>query len=307
MLSRLARPRTRAVVLLSLCLALSGLGTATAASARVAVGISDENTTFFYDSKFTKLHVRVARFGIPWNTMTRPSSVWRNRVKAWLDAAATDHVTPLITFTGDGNYVPSSGVYTAAIRKFVKKYPKVKNYTAWNEPDWVYRSLSRHPRLAASYYNDLVTSCGRGCTVAAGDVYLPASSLGPWLRAYIKGLHHKPKAWAIHPYDDVRGHATAQIRTLEHYTSGAIWLDEISGVETRGHWSFPDHQSVNAANRDERFLFSLPHRFHRITAIYHYLWQAYPKAPWDSGLIGTNGKPRPAYYTFAAAARGHLV
>jgi hypothetical protein len=302
---RLVRSRTLAAALLALCFAFAGL--ATAASARVTVGVSDENSTFFYDSKFTKLHVKVARLTIPFNTMTRGSSVWRNRVKAWLAAASTDHVTPLISFGGDSNYVPSSGAYAAAVKKFVKKYPKVKNYTAWNEPDWIYRSLARNPRLAAAYYNDLVALCGKKCTVAAGDAYLPAAQLAPWLRAYIRGLHHKPKAWALHPYDDVRGHVTAQIRTLEHYTSGSIWLDEIGGVENRGHWAFPDHQSVNAANSDERFLFSLPKRFHRITAIYHYLWQAYPKAPWDSGLIGTNGKPRPAYYTFAAAVKGHLV
>jgi hypothetical protein len=304
MLSRLVRSRTLVVALLALCFALTGL--AASASARVAVGISDENNTFFYDKKFSKLHVKVARMTIPWDTMTMRHSLWRNRVEAWLTAASIDHVSPLISFGLDTGYVPSSGVYRAAVARFLKQYPRVHNYTAWNEPDWIYLSLAHNPRLAASYFNELTTLCGRHCTVAAGDAYLPTPALGSWLRAYIGGLHHRPRAWALHPYDDVRGHVTSQLRTLERYTSGSIWLDEIGGVESRGHWAFPDNQSVNAANRDERYLFSLPKRHHRITAIYHYLWQAYRQAPWDSGLIASNGRPRPAYYTFAAAVKGHL-
>jgi Glycosyl hydrolase catalytic core len=182
----------------------------------------------------------------------------------------------------------------------------VKLYTPWNEPDWIYRpALANNPRLAASYFNTLAYWCHR-CTIVAGDVYRPSwQGLASWVRSYSRALHARPKAWAIHPYDDVRGHTASQIQAFQSVTSGPIWLTEISGVERRGHCGCPN-LSPNRANTDERYLFTLPKRFHRIQRIYHYQWQAVAAAPWDSGLLGPLGKPRPAYWTFANALKGRL-
>jgi hypothetical protein len=181
------------------------------------------------------------------------------------------------------------------------RFPAVKQYTAWNEPDWAYRSLSRRPKLAASFFNALHRQC-HGCVVLAGDVFLPAKQLGPWLRSYRAGLRYRPAGWALHNYQDVRTHTTAQLRVLMSLTSGPIWLDEISGVERRGHWQYRN-QSAAAAGRDESFLFSLARRFRRVTRIYHYEWQGVTGAGWDSGLISPTGGKRPAYYVLKAAAR----
>jgi hypothetical protein len=287
-----------------LCLTLALPG---AASAGLTVGVNDNGYSFFSDPLFTKLHVRVARMGVPWDVAIKQDKRQLNYDRAWLTWAKMDHVTPLISFGLDGGstYIPSTAKYRAAVQKFLRTFPSVRNYTAWNEPDWIYRTLSRNPAQAAAYFNTLTVLC-RSCTIAAGDLYLPVPHLGPWLQKYARALHYRPKAWALHPYDDVRGHKTAQIQTFMKYTRGPVWLDEISGVESRGHWHFPDRQSVAAAGRDERFLFALPKRFHRITAIYHYQWRAVPHVGWDSGLLGTDGKPRPAYSTFAAAVKGHL-
>jgi hypothetical protein len=95
---------------------------------------------------------------------------------------------------------------------------------------------------------------------------------------------------------------------LEKVTRGPIWFDEISGVLRRGHWQYRNQSSI-AAGRDERFLFSLPKRFHRIQRIYHYEWQGTVPSPnngWDSGLIGPGGAPRPSYFVVLNAAHGKL-
>jgi hypothetical protein len=214
-------------------------------------------------------------------------------------------VAPLISFAGNGNYVPSWPVYAAAIKAFLHDFPRVKTYTPWNEPDWIYRSkLAGNPKLAADYFNVLIRWCHH-CTIAAGDVYLPTPDLGFWLRSYRRYLHARPKAWALHDYYDVREHNTRQLQAMyDAVHPGQIWLTEIGGVERRGHWQFRN-QSVFAAARDERFLFSLPRRFHRVARIYHYEWQGTRPSPntgWDSGLIGPLGVPRPAYWTLAKAA-----
>jgi Glycosyl hydrolase catalytic core len=206
-----------------------------------------------------------------------------------------------VSFSGIGNYIPSVSKYTHAIKAFIQEFPKVKRYTAWNEPDWIYRKLGSQPQKAAAFFNALAHQCHR-CTLLAGDVYLPAKQLKPWLRTYVKALRVRPSGWALHNYNDVRSHTTSQLRVMLKLTSGPIWLDEISGVERRGHWKYRN-QSANAASRDEKFLFSLPRRFHRISRIYHYLWQGTADAGWDSGLIAPNGTIRPAYYVVQQAAR----
>jgi hypothetical protein len=272
----------------------------------LTVGVSDNGPYMFQTGLFLRLHVPTARLVIPWNVAVMRDKTQLNATRKWVHYAQVDHVTPMISFAGNGNYIPSVPVYTGAIKAFLHDFPQVKTYTPWNEPDWIYRpALANNPRLAASYFNTLAFWCHR-CTIVAGDVYRPVSqNLAGWVRTYARALHARPKAWAIHPYDDIRAHTTSQIRALESVTSGAIWLTEISGVERRGHCGCPN-LSPARANVDERFLFSLPKRDHRIQRLYHYQFQATLASPWDSGLLGPQGKARPAYWTFANALKGKL-
>jgi hypothetical protein len=176
-------------------------------------------------------------------------------------------------------------------------FPQVHRYTAWNEPDWRSGPVARHPSLAAAYFDALQSAC-RQCLVLAGDVFLPAETLKPWLRAYVGALKHAPKGWAIHNYRDVREHSTSQLRVLMSLTRGPIWLDETAGVLRRGSWRT---QSAASAAGDERYLLSLARRFPRISRIYHYQWRASPTQTWDSALINPDGTPRPGYRALATA------
>jgi hypothetical protein len=290
------------------CACALGVAAPATAAASLTVGVSDGSPAMFSNRWFTRINLTVARDMVPWNAAVMRNKSTLRAARAWVRAALGDGVQPLIAFAGDsgsaGNYIPSTSVYTSAIRAFLRAVPQVKAYTAWTEPDWVYRpALANNPGLAASYYNALVRYC-RGCTIVAGDLYLPAAQLGPWIRTYKRHLATRPMVWGLHDYYDVRTHTTAQLRTMLSLVSGQIWLTEISGVERRGHWQYPN-QSVTAAANDERFLFSLPARFPRITRIYHYQWRGEHPGPdtgWDSGLLYPNGTPRPAYFVVAKAA-----
>jgi Glycosyl hydrolase catalytic core len=301
--------RVSRMVLLIACSLGFGAAALPAAAGAVVIGIGDQNPAMFSDSRFLALHITTARAVVPWDIVTRPAdSADLARFRAWLRAAEAAHVSPFISFGADftnpaANYVPTVAQYKGAVKAFLGAFPQIKAYTAWNEPDFSYRHLARNPGLAASYFNALYEMC-RGCTVLAGDVYLPTTGaayidkssarLGPWLRAYIKGLRHRPAGWALHDYFEVRGRNASQLRTLMSMTSGPIWLDETGGVLRRGHWQYAN-QSANAAARDEQFLLSLAKRFRRVARIYHYQWQGATSAGWDSGLIGPNGQARPAY------------
>jgi hypothetical protein len=294
--------------LLPLLCALAACAAIPASAGAVVVGIGDQTAGFMSSPLFTALRVHEARLAVPWDVATRKADKAQLAAnKAWIDEALSEHITPLISFGRDngsaGNTVPSVKQYTTAIKAFIKMFPKVRRYTAWNEPDWVYIKLGREPVLAAQYFQALVKSCNH-CTALAGDVYLPAKQLTPWLKSYtteLKKLKVKPSGWALHNYYDVREHNADQILALQKLTSGPIWLDEISGVERRGHWQFKN-QSEQAAANDEKFLFSLPKKYHRISRIYHYQWEGSPTAGWDSGLINPDGTPRPAYNTVKQAA-----
>lgn len=296
------RTRHRACrrTLLALSCAVAGAALLPSAAGAVVVGIGDQTTGMFSDPKFLALHVPEARLTVSWDVAVNHKR--RSELRAdstWIRDAEADNVTPLISFSGNGNYIPNVSQYTKAVKAFFKKFPQVKRYTAWNEPDWVYRSLSRHPLLAAAFFNALARNC-KHCTVLAGDLYLPAKQLGPWIKAYKKGLHAHVSGWALHNYYDVRTHKTSQLRTLMKLTRGPIWLDEISGVERRGHWQYRN-QSASAAGRDERFLFSLASKYKRVSHIYHYQWRAVPTVGWDSALLSASGKERPAYFVVKSA------
>lgn len=301
--------RRRLRVLLSIVAGL-GFGVVMPATAgAVVIGIGDNNPAMFSDPRFAALDITTARYTIPWDVVTRRADrADLNAFRGWLSAAQQAHVNPLISFGADftnpaANYVPTVAQYKTAVKAFLKDFPQIKLYTPWNEPDFSYRTLARNPTLAANYFNALYEMC-RGCTVLAGDVYLPTTGvatidhavarLGPWLKAYVKGLHHRPAGWALHDYTEIRARNTSQLQTLMSMTSGPIWLDETGGVLRRGHWQYPN-QSAAAAAKDEQYLLSLSKRYHRIARIYHYEWQGNTSAGWDSGLIAPNGSTRPAY------------
>jgi hypothetical protein len=79
--------------------------------------------------------------------------------------------------------------------------------------------------------------------------------------------------------------------------SGEIWFTEAGGIVSfttaDGRTALPyDEQR---AARAVRFLLSLARLSRRITRIYVYQWKIdFPGNRFDAGLVGLDGKPRPA-------------
>jgi hypothetical protein len=293
----MSRART---VLLALATALACAAMLPTAAGALVVGVGDETTDMFSDPNFQALQIQEARIVVSWDVAVSPAQSWhRAQLSQWLAAAEADQITPMVSFNGDARNIPTVAQYTRAVTAFTRMFPSVRLFTAWNEPDWIYTSVSRHPRLAAGYFNALVRICG--CTVIAGDLMSDKLwFLRSYLRTYKRALRYRPAGWALHNYRDVRTHTTGELRTMLANTSGPIWLTEVSGVERRGHWPYPN-QNASAAAGDERFLFGLAKRYPRISRIYHYLWRDIPAALWDSGLLGPKGELRPAYFVLRAA------
>ena len=297
-------PRT---ILAVLCAALSFPATASA----FTLGVSDNNSFGFTDKRFLALHFKYARNQVPWDVMTNPVDARElSAVRAYVTRAQAAHMSVLFAIGGDSlppasNETPTSAQYRVAVSKLMAAFPSVHLYSPWNEPDWPYRpKLAGNPKLAAAYYDDDVSLCGSRCHVLAGDMFLPAPQLAPWLKSYAAAIHTKPYAWALHDYTEVRGLNDAQMLLVNKLTTGPIWLTETGGVLSRGHWQYKN-QSAAAAAKDEQFLFALPAVFPRITVILHYQWESAPPYHWDSGLSDyRTHKLRPAYYVVLKASAG---
>jgi hypothetical protein len=137
--------------------------TGAAAAARpVVIGIGDQSPVIFVDPRFSRLGISTAREVVPWDLVTRQADgPDLAAFRGWLRAAQAANVTPLISFGADfsnpaAKYVPTVSQYERMVKAFLDAFPRLKTYTAWNEPDFVYRSLARHPGLAANYFNACV-------------------------------------------------------------------------------------------------------------------------------------------------------
>src|SRR5947209_16224950 len=130
----------------------------------LTVGIGDNGAAMFSSSRFRAMHPQSARQIVFWNVAVMRNRKYLGYARSWIRAAESAGVKPLISFGGNGNYIPTVRQYTAAVKAFLHDFPEVKLYTAWNEPDWIYRpQLADNPGLAASYFNALVRVCHR-CT-----------------------------------------------------------------------------------------------------------------------------------------------
>ena len=96
--------RTLRVILPSLIVALAGCGAAAPAGAAGAavIGIGDQSPATFSDPRFLALGITTAREIVPWDVVTRRADRGDLAAfRAWLQAAKTANVTPLISFGAD--------------------------------------------------------------------------------------------------------------------------------------------------------------------------------------------------------------
>src|SRR5947209_3101986 len=90
--------------LASLIGTFAAFGLLPSAAGALVVGIGDQSPSMFSDPAFVGLHVRQARLGVTWDVAVKPSqkSAFASAA-AWISAAESAGVSPLVSFSGDGN------------------------------------------------------------------------------------------------------------------------------------------------------------------------------------------------------------
>jgi hypothetical protein len=309
----------RTLALLALLLALCGGAPAPAGEAAIVrrdvragpsagrlIGVGDQQSRMFANPFWQRLHTRVARYIAPYDAAVRRGSL--ARATAWIRAAEAQHQQILVAFYHSDyapTRLPSIRNYLRAVRRFVKRFPNVRAYEAWDEANRGTvrpRFASPSPLSAARYYQALRRACP-GCAVVGLDVLdhdNPSATLR-YIAAFKREIHRlrtvMPSTWGLHNYSDVNRLQDWRTRKLTRALGGRVWLTETGGIVKFGR-AFRNVRGsgLARASRVVRFTLRLASRQPRIKHVYFYNWSGVTSAArFDAGLTDRRGDPRPAY------------
>jgi hypothetical protein len=258
----------------------------------LVIGIGEQGTAMFADPRFRALKITHARLVLAYDAVAVPFE--RDLADAWLAGARQAGVEPFVTF-GHSRVnpakLPSVAEFRTAFRAFRTRYPQVRIYAPWNEINHASQPTAKAPERAADYYNVVKAECG-GCTVLAGDV-LDQRGMVDYVKRYRSRLAGTPRIWGLHNYADANRFRTSGLHDLESTVSGEIWLTETGGLVKFGR---PFPYDEQRAARAVAYALKLARGDERVKRVYLYNWTGAPRnARFDSGIIGPDGKPRPAY------------
>src|ERR1035441_853844 len=119
-------------------------------------GVGDQRAEMFTDPYWQRLHTKIA----PYDAAVRPYSL--DLARAWIKAAEAQHIQVLVAFYHSEytpTKMPSVATYKHDVQRFVKLFPRVRQYQSWDEANRgnVPRALaSPSARAAAKYYQALI-------------------------------------------------------------------------------------------------------------------------------------------------------
>jgi hypothetical protein len=279
------------------------------AQARPRVGIGDQNYLMFQDARFQKLHVELTRLALSWDWY-RNNPSYLTFLDHWVAAAREAKVRPLIAFTRNwrkngARYRVPRTLLRKSFKEFRKRYPDIKDFSAWNEANHTTQPTAKSPRLAARYYKTLKAACPE-CTIVAADV-LDTNDAPAWIKRF-KQYAPKARLWGVHSYKDPNNGTTWHTRELLKLVKGQVWLTETGGIKrlkpapgSRGNGRFNTLRGQAKAVKRVYGLAKLYPR--RIKRIYFYQWQQDPKARWDSAFVDRKGHVRPALAALRAGMK----
>lgn len=265
------------------------------------VGVADNNAPMFYDSKYQALGGKISRRITPYDFYQDP--VQLGRMDAWMKGAANAGIDPLISFEHSYTYptkLPTVAEYAEALKFALQRYPNLKTVSPWNEANHKSQPTVNNPKRAAQYFNITKIICP-SCKIVAADV-LDQKNMIPWLTKFQK-YAKKPKIWGLHSYTDTNGGKTWKKSTTKAFLAkvkGEVWLTEVGGIVA---FNYKYGYNEARASKATVAALNLGLKSPRIKRIYLYCWfgslspghGTFPYI-WDSGMISSNGTPRPAYY-----------
>jgi hypothetical protein len=272
-------------------------------------GISDSNSEMFGNPLWQQLHTQISRLVLPWDVAVRQYDL--GQAEAWIRDAEARHQKILVAFY-HSEYtklkLPSVATYKKDVAKFIKRFPHIREYTAWDEANRGYVSdgsasfVSPSATLDAQYYQALKRDCVE-CTVIGLDV-LDNPEIGGTVQ-YIGEFKREigrlrtvmPYVWGLHDYSDLNNFESWRTHDLAADLGGEVWLTETGGVVKFADAFTNVHGSgVRRAARVLKYMFGVAASIPRIKRLYIYNWVGgTPSARFDAGLMNARYQPRPGY------------
>lgn len=258
------------------------------------VAVADQNARTFDDPLWQSLELKHTRIAVAWDIATGDPDT---RAVRSLDAAIAAGVNVLVTWMPSVKALPTKAEFTSAFVAFRRRWPAIREFATWNEPNLRGRRTADRPYLLVRYWKAMKANCP-GCTVLAPEL-VDFPSAPAWARRFEKSLGHSKVTWGLHNYGDVN-----RFRLLKESVTakmlravrGAIWLTETGGVVDVPGFPYDEARAARATARVFKLADLSPKR---ISRIYLYHWRAPPSGAgmWDSALLSGNDQPRPAFWT----------
>jgi hypothetical protein len=276
------------------------------AASHYLAGIGDEYAQMFSNPLWQQLHTKIARYIAPYDAVVHRDSL--DRATAWIKAAEEQHAQILIAFYHSEHtptVLPSVAQYRHDVQKFLRRFPQIKQYQAWDEANRgnIPHYLSSPSASAtAQYYQALHRLCTT-CTIIGLDV-LDQANIGPTLE-YIEEFKREigrlhtvmPSIWGLHDYSDVNRMESWRTREVSRVLGGAVWLTETGGIVQFGG-GFPNRNGsgLSRAAKVLNYTFALAGSYSRIKRLYIYNWTGgVSSSRFDAGLTDSHDRPRAGY------------
>lgn len=272
-------------------------------------GIGDDQDEMFANPLWQQLHTKIVRDIVPYDVAVRPYNL--EHATEWIRAAEAQHQRILVAFYHSEytpSRMPSVATYKRDVAKFIKLFPHIREYQAWDEANRgnVHSGPAQFSSPSAvedaKYYQALKRDC-IPCTVVGLDV-LDQDDIYPTIdyieefKREIYRLHTlMPTVWGLHNYSDLNRLESWRTRDLVADLGGEVWLTETGGIVKFGG-AFPNkHGSgLTRAAKVLHFMFGVAASNPRIKRLYIYDWTGGTASTrFDAGLMNAHYKPRPGY------------
>jgi hypothetical protein len=284
-------------------------------------------------AELDRLGADVVRYSLRWNELepSRGAFAWQT-ADGVLEGLHAHGIAPVVTLVGTPawanggrgpNWAPSSGAdFAAFARAAAERYPWVRYWTIWNEPNQV---ISLRPTTPAAYVSLLLNPGYRAIhsviprALVAGGVTAPRAGptgVGPiaWMRG-MRAAHALLDVYAHHPYPGSRletpfangcngcsaitmANLPVLLRELQRDFPGKhVWLTEYANQTNP-----PDRLLGLSPQRQAELIgeaalraYQLP----RVDMLIQFLYRDEPASGnWQSGLVTAAGAPKPSLRAF---------
>jgi hypothetical protein len=272
-------------------------------------GISDSREEMFSNKLWKQLHTKISRLVIPYDVAVRPYDL--HFATTWIRDAEANHQKILVAFY-HSEYtkmkLPSVATYKSDVAKFVKRFPHVREYQAWDEANRGFVSdgsasfVSPSATLDAQYYQALKRDCS-SCTVVgldvldSYDIYPTIDYINEFKREVGRLKTAMPHVWGLHNYSDLNRFESWRTHDLSADLGGEVWLTETGGiVKFGGEFTNKNGSGLRRAAKVLQYMFGVAASTPRVKRLYIYNWVGgTPSTRFDAGLTNVHYKPRPGY------------